>query len=105
MIQIETAYDDTGKLTGFTVQNHGNSYVCGAISMLVINTINSIEALTSQPFNSFDNDGGGYISFAIKGHRTTKAGILLDAMLLGLLSAAKQYPDDVELYIDESDVI
>ena len=93
----ETAYDSEGRLTGFTVRNHGSSYVCGAVSMLVLNTVNSIEALTNQPFNCFYNEGGGYIRFALKGRRTSKAGLLLDAMLLGLKSAQQQYPDEINL--------
>ena len=97
MIKIETTYDSENRLTGFTVDNHGSSYVCSAVSMLVINTINSIETLTNQPFNCFYNEGGGYISFALKGRRSSKAGLLLDAMLLGLKSAKEQYPREVKL--------
>jgi len=95
MIQAEGAYDPEGRLTGFTVSNHGDSYVCGAVSMLVINTINSIETLTSQAFNCHYNEGGGYIQFALKGRRSVKAGVLLDAMLLGLKSAQEQYPSEI----------
>ena len=51
MILAGVTKDADGKITAFTVQNHGESYVCSAVSMLVLNTVNSIEALTGQQFD------------------------------------------------------
>ncbi|MCL2378830.1 MAG: ribosomal-processing cysteine protease Prp [Defluviitaleaceae bacterium] len=97
MILAEVAHSDDGNITAFTVKNHGNSYVCGAVSMLVLNTINSIEALTSQLFDCDYNADGGYIKFALKGPRDSGAGLLLNAMLLGLKSVREQYPDEINM--------
>jgi len=103
MIRVEVAHNLEGRLTSFTVTNHGSSFVCGAVSMLVLNTINSIETLTNQAFNCHYNEGGGYIQFSLKGRRTSKAGVLLDAMLLGLKSTQEQYPREITVLSMESD--
>ena len=88
---------EAGQFTAFTVKNHGDSYVCSAVSMLVLNTVNCIEALTEQAFDcDYDNDGG-YIRFALTAPRLDGAGILLDAMLFGLKSVQEQYPDEIIL--------
>ena len=96
MIDAHITIDD-GKATAFTVTSHGESYVCGAVSMLVLNTVNSIEALTGQDFDCSYDDDGGYIRFALKGPRNDGAGLLLDAMLLGLKSVQEQYPGEINL--------
>ena len=43
MILAEIFRDESGGITGFTVQNHGESIVCAAVSMLVLNTVNSLD--------------------------------------------------------------
>jgi len=97
MILAEVGYNAEGKLTAFTVQNHGDSYVCSAVSMLVINTINSIETLTGQQFDCDVNEEGVSIKFSLTAPRESGAGVLLDAMLLGLRSVCEQYPDEINL--------
>jgi len=97
MILANMAYDAEGKFAAFTVKSHGDSYVCGGVSMLVLNTVNSIESLTSQPFDCDYDENGGYIKFAVKGHRESGAGLLLDAMLLGLKSVQGQYPSEISI--------
>jgi len=98
MIKATILYS-TDAVIGFTVISHGDPIVCSAVSMLVINTINSIEKFTSLTERDYhctwDNDGG-YISFSLNGShmRDTGAGILLDAMVLGLESVRQQYPKD-----------
>ena len=86
-----------GQFCAFTVKNHGGSYVCGAVSMLVLNTVNCIEALTNQDFDCDYETQGGYIRFALKGPRGEEAGLLLDAMLFGLRDVQKQYPNEINL--------
>ncbi|MCL2360194.1 MAG: ribosomal-processing cysteine protease Prp [Defluviitaleaceae bacterium] len=83
----------------FTVKNHGDSYVCSAVSMLVLNTVNSIEALTDQAFDCDYNNEGGYISFYLTGPMRSGTAILLDSMILGLTSVQDQYPTEIKLTI------
>jgi len=97
MILAQVTTDADGKIIAFTVKNHGESYVCGAVSMLVLNTVNSIEALTGQSFDCDYDADGGYLSFALKGDRDSGAVLLLDAMWLGLKSVHEQYPDEIKM--------
>ena len=81
----------------FTVKNHGESFVCAAVSMLVLNTVNSIESFTNQTFDCDYNEEDGYVKFVLKGSRESGAEVLLDAMMLGLRSVREQYPDEINL--------
>ena len=99
MITAEIVRDTQGKIIGFTVENHGESIVCAAVSMLVLNTVNSIELLTEDNFACDYNENGGYLKFSLTdpASRTYGIGILLDAMLLGLTSTRKEHPEEIEI--------
>ncbi|MCL1843465.1 MAG: ribosomal-processing cysteine protease Prp [Defluviitaleaceae bacterium] len=99
MIKAEINRDSSGNIKGFTVENHGRDVVCAGVSMLVLNTVNSIEALTEDEYTCDFNDDGGFLSFRLKNPetRTPGTGILLDAMSLGLSSTKAQYPDEIEI--------
>ena len=99
MIQASIYRNKAGQCTSFTVANHGESYVCAAVSMLVINTINSIEAFTDTAFSCDMDEEDVRITFTISpsqpaGH---DAELLLKAMLLGLTSVAEQHPNELTL--------
>ncbi|MCL1787769.1 MAG: ribosomal-processing cysteine protease Prp [Defluviitaleaceae bacterium] len=101
MIRATILHNRAGEAVGFAVKNHGDPVVCAAVSMLTLNTVNSIEkltALTRQDFNCFWNDDGGFIVFALKRSslRSTGAGLLLDALVLGLYDVSTQYPNDIQ---------
>ena len=97
MISVEIFRHERGKINGFTVRNHGKTPVCAAVSMLTINTVNSIETLTKQDFACEYDEKGGYLRFTIDGEPEQDAAILLDAMLLGLRSAKEEYPNELEI--------
>ena len=99
MINAEIIRGESGNVIGFKVANHGESIVCAAVSMLVLNTVNSIEALTEDDFNCEYNDEGGYLEFTLNNpsFQTTGVKTLLDAMVLGLTSTLEQYPSEISL--------
>jgi len=102
MIDANIIRNNAGQTVGFTVENHGETHVCAAVSMLVINTVNSIEALTKLGKDGFFCDykeEGGFITFSLKDqiNRNTEAGLLLDALVLGLCSVSEQHPDEVSV--------
>ena len=94
-----TIVRESGKIIGFTVENHGESFVCAAVSMLVINTVNSIELLTKDKFTCDYNENGGFLTFSLTdpATRTDGIGILLDAMFLGLTDTKKEHPEEIEI--------
>jgi len=99
MIFINIRRNKDGHIWSFSADNHGRNDVCAAVSLLVLNTVNSIEAYTDAAFTYDYNEDGGHIRFDMEGMKEVgshhDAGLLLDAMSLGLRSVAEQYPDEV----------
>ena len=58
MIDVTLFQNDSGDYVGFRMTGHaeyaeyGSDIVCAAVSVLVINTINSVEKFTDDEFNS-----------------------------------------------------
>ena len=94
-----------GALIGYTANGHsgyaeaGADIVCAAISVLVINTMNAIEAFTDDETSLVSDEVSGKIDFLVKGNPSKGAQLLLDAMLLGLEDMA-----DDEIYRNYMDL-
>ncbi len=71
--------------------NYGKDIVCAAISVLVINMINSIETLTTEVINVMTNEKTGTIICEFNEHPSKEAVLLVDSMLLGLKEIEHQY--------------
>ena len=106
MIDIEIRKNDSGCYTGFTVKGHagfaesGSDIVCAAVSMLVINTINSIEKFTTDKFSVKDDDKKGLIEFEFTSDKISPdSKLLLDTMCLGLSSAQESYRQFIRLRV------
>ncbi len=71
--------------------DHGHDIVCSAVSMLFINTVNSIEKLTSCKFKmDEDNKSNRYtVTFADEYGDDVK--ILIDSLKLGLDTVVGEY--------------
>ncbi len=92
-----TVIKEENQYLAFTCNGHAGyadaseDIVCAAISILVINTINSIEALTdTQPIVETEQKSG-YIHCSFEEDITDDAALLIDAMLLGLSQIQEQY--------------
>ncbi|MCR5487102.1 MAG: ribosomal-processing cysteine protease Prp [Lachnospiraceae bacterium] len=79
------------EITGFEVRGHalfdkpGKDVVCAAVSILTINTVNSVEAFLPEELAEVVSDReAGLIRFRFKGRPSEKAGLLMDSYLLGL---------------------
>ncbi|MCD8036833.1 MAG: ribosomal-processing cysteine protease Prp [Clostridiales bacterium] len=100
MIRVNVYRNNTGDILGFRLKGHadyaeeGSDIVCSAVSVLTINTINSIELFTDEEFEcKTDEKKGGFLSFSLKGEGTAcrDAQLLLKAMLNGLNDIQKEY--------------
>ncbi len=95
MISVKVEKNRNGKYHGFRCKGHaeyddyGKDIVCSAVSMLVINTINSIEEFTDCMMKVETKDGD--IKVVFPAATEEKASLLLDAMILGLQGVAKEY--------------
>ncbi len=83
-----------GKYYSFSCEGHaefndsGKDIVCAAVSMLVINTGNSLEAFTDNKLVSSDC---GKISWTFVDTPDEKGVLLMDSLCLGLAETEKRY--------------
>lgn len=102
MIRVKVFRNESGDIYGFRLTGHadysrsGRDIVCSAVSMLSINTINSIERLTDERFScETDNNKGGFLEMVLSdiknGGHNHDVQLLLEAMLIGLNDIKKEY--------------
>lgn len=99
--------DKQGRVSRFSVQGHagaaeyGEDIVCAAVSMLVINAINSAEHLLGVTLATDENTAPGDVksSVPVLADQTAddKLQLLLEAMTFGLHQVAETYPDFVKV--------
>ena len=88
---------ENGEYRGFTCMGHsgfagkGKDIVCASISVLVINTINSMEELAAEDMGITTNEETGFIDCRFRSGPSEKGKLLMDSMILGLSGIAKQY--------------
>lgn len=69
----------------------GSDIVCSAVSILVINTINSLEKLTNTRMEVESDEDRGLIDCRFMDIPGRDAALLLDSMVLGLKGVVSQY--------------
>ena len=67
----------------------GQDIVCAAVSVLIINTVNSLEAFTDDKFEAKEDDG--YVSIRFTAPVTEKGKLLMDSLILGLTEIEHSY--------------
>ncbi|MCR4605872.1 MAG: ribosomal-processing cysteine protease Prp [Eubacterium sp.] len=94
MINVQIRRSDN-RITGFSIDGHsgyakkGEDIVCSAISILAINTVNSIEALTDDEISVSDADG--HIDVELQGKYSDRTKVLVDSMILGIQGVIEEY--------------
>ncbi len=97
MIRITIKKNSYGVYNGFLVKGHagygeyGKDIVCAAVSVLVINTINSIETFTEDAFQLDTDEETGLIDFQVVSDISSETKLLLDSLLLGLKGITADY--------------
>ena len=92
-----TVIKENNRIVAFTCNGHAGyaktskDIVCSAISILIINTINSIETLTTTVPIIETDEKDGYIHCSFEDDITDDAALLLDSMFLGLSGIEKDY--------------
>ena len=69
----------------------GQDIICAAVSVLMVNTANSIETLTEDGFTCEEDDG--YVAIAIEEESSEGAHLLMESLRLGLESIRETYGD------------
>ena len=70
---------------------YGKDIVCAAVSGLVLNTINSIEAFTEDKFSCAQDEKSGLVEFIIVSEVSKESALLMDSLFLGLQNIQHDY--------------
>jgi len=87
-------------VTGFCSEGHagyvseGNDIVCAAVSILVMNTLNSIHMLTSDVFDYSEDEEKGMVDFRIISAISPETTLLFKSLLLGLQAVQEEYGEE-----------
>ncbi|BBF42343.1 Potential ribosomal protein [Lachnospiraceae bacterium KM106-2] len=109
MIKISIKKNANGAYRGFRVFGHagfddyGRDIVCASVSVLVINTINSIEHFTKDSFDLVSDEDQGLIELNFKNNLISdKTTLLLDSLVLGLQGIEENYENEyIKLILEE----
>ena len=97
MTQITIYRNENHEVERFICTGHagyseyGTDIVCASISVLVINTINSIEAFTSTAYTCEADEETGDIDFRFTDEISPDAALLVESMILGLREIQNEY--------------
>ncbi|NLJ90092.1 MAG: ribosomal-processing cysteine protease Prp [Clostridiales bacterium] len=97
MIKVTSYINEEDKLIGFRCSGHANyatkgqDIVCSAVSVLVINTINSIYEFTSDIITYDEDEEEGMIDFIITSNISSESELLLKSLFLGLQGIRDSY--------------
>lgn len=109
MTKVFIYKNENNECVGFKAFGHagyaeeGEDIVCAAISVLTINTMNSIEALTTTKASLDMNQEEGFMEYKILGKPSKESTLLLEAMTLGLKMMAddENYSEYIDLKFRE----
>ncbi|MCR5295459.1 MAG: ribosomal-processing cysteine protease Prp [Lachnospiraceae bacterium] len=88
-----TFFKKGGRYTGFKARGHagygeeGTDIICAAVSVLTINTANSLELLADEKLAEQETDG--FVSFRFENGISEKGMLLMDSLHLGLRDIAE----------------
>ena len=97
MTKITIYRNENREVERFTCTGHagygeyGTDIVCASISVLVINTINSIETFTSVAYTCEADEETGDIDFQFTEDISPDALLLIESMILGLKEIQNDY--------------
>lgn len=107
MINVTYFKDSSNQFVGFEFNGHagageyGQDIVCASVSVLVINTINSIEKFTDDGFVCDTDEESGLIRFQFKSELSNESRLLLDSMMLGVEAIWQDNTEYIEIVIKE----
>lgn len=98
MINIILYQNEQDEYIGFRMEGHagyavhGQDIVCAAVSVLVVNTINAVEAFTEDRFEQAIHEEKDVVSFEITSTPVSdSAKLLLRSLVLGLEGIRSEY--------------
>ncbi len=110
MIKATFFKDSDGGYRGFSLSGHagyaeaGSDIVCAAVSMLAINTVNSIELFTTDRIIANTDNEKGLLTCSFEGEVSSESTLLIDSLLLGLKEVERTYTDKTYIKISMKEV-
>lgn len=107
MIKVTVYKNPENEYIGLKTSGHagfadsGEDIVCSAVSVLVINTINSIEAFTKDKFKVKAKDQEGLIEFKFQSTVSAESNLLMDSLVLGLQGIQEDYKKYIQIMFKE----
>ncbi len=96
MIEIRIKRDPQDRISSVSVNNHGDPIVCSAVSILLLNTLNSIEVFTDALF-SYEGaeEGGASVLTIVRYDDCGRAELLMNSLVLGYKSIEESYGNEI----------
>ena len=99
MISAEFFCNEEHRLDGFRIEGHagyadsGYDIICSAVSVLTLNTVNSIDRLTDDYFEFEQDEDEGLMMLRMK-EFSEASEILLRSMRIGIEGIAEEYGNE-----------
>lgn len=100
MIKITIYKNQEDDYVGFRCIGHagyaesGKDIICAAVSVLILNTMNSIEKFTYDKFKMENDEKNGKLECLFSSKAGVEAALLMDSMVLGLQGIEEQYGNE-----------
>ena len=97
MINISIYQDENDRYCGFCCKGHagyaenGYDIICAAVSVLTMNTVNSVSEFTKDTFSYEEDEKSGYMEFRLHSGFSAETELLMKALVLGLQSVEDAY--------------
>lgn len=109
MIHVTIYQDSKNRYIGFEAEGHagyadaGDDIVCAAASVLMINTVNALEAFTEDRFRADSDETSGQLRVMLQSSPTKEGQLLLKTLVLGLtqMEDDENYAEYIDLTFEE----
>ena len=107
MIRFTVWKSKQNQYCGFEVAGHagfaeeGEDIVCAAVSVLTINTVNSIDEFTEDDYEVEQAQDGGFLRMRFTDEPGERASLLMDSLVLGIRSIEADYGNEYITLISE----
>ncbi len=107
MIKVTILQNKNQEYRGFRCEGHagyaeaGSDIVCAAVSVLVTNTVNSIDELTDDDFSGEIDEENAVIALEFNDVPSREAKLLMDSLVLGMEGICQEQRKYVKLTFKE----
>ena len=107
MINVTFYKDSSHDYKGFKLSGHagyaesGKDIVCAAVSILVINFINSVETYTDDKFDLKQNEKKGLMDFNFSGDISNESKLLMNSLILGITGIYDENEQYIQIFFKE----